>query len=217
MQTDEMFKKNRIVICELYHDFLHGADPNNQVNGHYLVIDSFQNFYEESETETDSDSESESNTINSDININSESDEESEEEDSLFEDEDNFEMLTLCVVLHRGKYQELMVTPRFVSTQHKTIRNYHHIVSNPLYIQPQIAECFYLQNHEFVCVLKTFWIRLIQRTWKRIYQERKNISQRRMTISSLKQRELTGRWPPGLNAMPSVYGMLNYLNLLVFP
>jgi len=206
---EQPFKKNRIVICELYHEYLHGTDNASQLNGQYLVIDTFNNFYEETDNESLSNTDTESNESES-----NESDSESNnDDDSLFE-EDNYEILSLCLQLHREKYQEMLVTPHFVSSRPKIIRNYINMIRNPLYIQPQIAECHYLINRECVCVLKTFWIRLVQRTWKRIYKERKEIFQRRRIISSLKHRELTGRWPHGLHVMPSVYGMLDYLNYI---
>jgi len=195
------FKKNRIVICELFHAYLHGTDNISELNGQFIVIDTFNNFYPEA---NDSDSSSSSD---------SDSDTESDDEDSLFE-EDNYEVLHLCIQLHREKYQEMLTIPGFISSKPKTIRNYVNIIRNPLYIQPQIAECHYLSNRECVCVLKTFWLRLVQRTWKRICKERKDIIQRRMLISSLKYREIRGRWPPGLNSMPSLYGMLSYLHYI---
>lgn len=44
-------------------------------------------------------------------------------------------------------------------------------------------------------VLKTHWIRIVQRTWKRIYRQRQEMWRKRMTISSLRHREITGKWP----------------------
>jgi hypothetical protein len=201
--------KNRIVICELFHEFLHGKDNAKEMYGHYLVVDSFANIYEqeeesdsEPEPESESDSESDSytevsNVLDSDIDS---------------EEEDNFSLLNLCLFLHREKYAELLQDPRFLSVRHKTIRNYHNIIRNPQFIQPHIAECFYLETNECVCVIKTFWLRLIQRTWKKIMQNKKDVLKKRKTISSLRYREIYGKWPPGLNSMPSIYGMLEYLN-----
>jgi len=203
--------KFRIVICELYHSFLHGTDNSSKLEGQILVIDTFRNFYNDPNSDSNSDSNSESDSsYNSDSDSDSDSFDANNDNDSLFE-EDNFDILTLCVELHREKYQELLETPRFLSTRHKIIRNYHHIVRQPYYIQPQIAECYYFHNKECVCVLKTFWIRLVQRTWKRICKERKSMIQRRTMISSLNHREIHGRWPEGLNVLPSIYGMLSYI------
>jgi hypothetical protein len=38
-------------------------------------------------------------------------------------------------------------------------------------IQPEIAECIILSGGEFVAILKTFWIRIIQRKWKKVFKK----------------------------------------------
>jgi len=52
---------------------------------------------------------------------------------------------------------------------HTYIRNYNHINKNILNIQ--IAEKVILKGGECVAILKTFWIRIIQRTWKKIFRK----------------------------------------------
>ena len=52
---------------------------------------------------------------------------------------------------------------------HPYIRNYNHINKNILNIQ--IAEKVILKGGECVAILKTFWIRIIQRTWKRVFRK----------------------------------------------
>jgi len=60
---------------------------------------------------------------------------------------------------------------------HKIVRNYKAIVSSNSYVKPEIAECIELPDHECVCIKKTFWLRLIQRAWKRVFKERQKIIQ----------------------------------------
>lgn len=57
-------------------------------------------------------------------------------------------------------------------------------------------------------VLKTFWIRLIQRTWKRIYQERCAVVKKRKSVVAQLYRQVHGKYPIGLNYLPSIHGML---------
>ena len=52
----------------------------------------------------------------------------------------------------------------------------------------------YYGDVELVATIKTFWLRLIQRKWKRIYKQRKHIIRERMRFGSLRQREMTGKW-----------------------
>jgi hypothetical protein len=93
--------------------------------------------------------------------------------------------------------------------KHYILKNYSNIISQPNYIKPEIAECIYLNSNECIAILKTFWIRLIQRKWKNIYKERQDILKLRCSYKSLKHRELTGRWPNNCCYYPRLRGMLN--------
>jgi hypothetical protein len=95
---------------------------------------------------------------------------------------------------------------------HNRIRNYRNIVSGEGYIKPEIAQCIYLQTQECVAILKTFWIRLIQRRWKNILAERKRVMEKRNNIISIMYREIYGNWPNGCLRYPRLRGMLSNLN-----
>jgi hypothetical protein len=82
--------------------------------------------------------------------------------------------------------------PRF--SRHPQIRNYKNIASKIDYIRPEIAECVYLSGDECVAVLKTFWLRLVQRTWKRIFQERCRMIERGSNTND--------------SSLPSIRGMM---------
>jgi hypothetical protein len=78
----------------------------------------------------------------------------------------------------------------------------------------EIAECIYLEPLGYcVGILKTFWIKIIQRTWKKIMKKRRDIMNIRKNISSLRYRELNGRWPSNCNDMPGLNGMLTFENV----
>lgn len=57
-------------------------------------------------------------------------------------------------------------------------------------------------------ILKTFWLRIVQRTWKRIFRERQEIWRKRMSLGSLRHRELRGRYPSHINSLPGLLGMM---------
>jgi len=57
-------------------------------------------------------------------------------------------------------------------------------------------------------IIKTFWLRIIQRKWKKIYREKMRVIELRKQWSSISHFEIWGRYPYGLNNMPSIYGML---------
>ena len=91
------------------------------------------------------------------------------------------------------------------------IINFNNIVSKNDYIRPQIAENIILESGHCICVIKTIWLKLIQRTWKKVFALRKTIIKRRCNINSLKTRELTGKWPENCRVYPQLQGMLRYL------
>jgi hypothetical protein len=59
----------------------------------------------------------------------------------------------------------------------------------------------------YTVIKKTFWLRLIQRTWKKICQRRKQILSNQNKINYIRQRELGVKQ----ECIPTLYGMLSYL------
>ena len=115
---------------------------------------------------------------------------------------------------YNERYDRLLSEPgsEILST-HLVIRNYKNIISSKTYIKPEIAECLYLNgDEEFVAIIKTIWIRLIQRTWKKIYNLRKEVLSKRCKIESFRYREIHGYWPHSCNHLPTISGMLSNLS-----
>jgi hypothetical protein len=100
---------------------------------------------------------------------------------------------------------------RDINIDHNIIRNYKNIVNKQTYYHPQIIEPIYLPSGEHICIIKTFWLKLIQRKWKKIFQEKKALWRRRASPSALFYKMIHGRWPDNCNHMPSIYGMLSDL------
>ena len=95
----------------------------------------------------------------------------------------------------------------------KNINNYSinsiRLLNNRLKLE--IAECIYLPSEHCVSILKTHWLRLIQRKWKKIYINRKQTIKLRCNPNSLKYREIHGKWPNNCVNYPSLRGMLSDL------
>ena len=85
---------------------------------------------------------------------------------------------------------------------HPTIRNYNKIIQEKNFIKIYIVFVDELPGNESVCYIKTFWIKLIQRRWKKIYKQRQDILKQRMLPKSIREREITGKWPKGLRIWP---------------
>lgn len=57
-------------------------------------------------------------------------------------------------------------------------------------------------------ILKTFWLKIIQRTWKKIYAKRKKVLFKRKQLNNIILREIKGNLNDGSDYYPSLYGML---------
>jgi hypothetical protein len=83
-------------------------------------------------------------------------------------------------------------------------------------IRTEIAECIILNSDHCVSILKTFWLRLVQRVWKKIYKERNNVIKKRSNPKSIFHREIFGRWPDDCLRFPTMRGMLQNLSRTSF-
>jgi hypothetical protein len=91
---------------------------------------------------------------------------------------------------------------------HKFIKNYENIITRPNYIKPEIGEIIHLPYGHTVCIIKTLWIKLIQRAWRKVYNIRTQMFKMRCQVQSLKYREVTGRWPENCRYFPTLQGLL---------
>ena len=174
-----MFKrKYNLVITELYNKKFHGFDHKSDPNvlGHYLIIYSYY--------------------TNNNIIINYFSD--THDYDYNFEE-------YLNIYKKKYKFIKKYSEKYNVILHHPIIRNYHKIITNQNYIQPQIAEKIYLAGDECVAIFKTFWLKIVQRCWKRVYKERKNILDKILRNPILL---INSQSNPKWNIkIPSIYGM----------
>ena len=79
-------------------------------------------------------------------------------------------------------------------------------------VNVEIAECLYLPSDHCVSIIKTHWLKLIQRTWKKIHRLRKHTIVMRSHPNALKYREIYGMWPNNCINYPSLRGMLSNLS-----
>lgn len=85
---------------------------------------------------------------------------------------------------------------------HPIINNYKAIISKSNNYKINIIEDEILSGEEHVAYIKTFWLKIIQRKWKKVYQERKEILKIRKTFRALREKEMTGKWPKGARTWP---------------
>jgi len=86
--------------------------------------------------------------------------------------------------------------------------NNYSVLYQGLVIQPQIMHLSIDENTMYNVTVKTFWIKMIQRNWKRVLQERKNlINKNNGIVKYIHNRERGIRQ----NSLPCLRGMLNHL------
>ena len=78
---------------------------------------------------------------------------------------------------------------------HPTIRAYRKIMFDKFLVEPQIVEKIYGPGDYCSVIIKTHYLRLIQRKWKNIYAERKRVIALRKQPSNILYRSIHGKWP----------------------
>ena len=188
-----------LMLCELHYPIIHGKthDSDKNIETHYLVYDRFDptsgvsycdlDQYQEYDTDTEYETDSDDDPIN------------------ISKIDDSIEFLQNFYL------SDEMRRISNLNGNHPTIRNYHNIVLRQNYIKPEIGQYIILPTQEAIAILKTFWIRIIQRKWKKIFQDRKNILSKRCNIFNLSSRQIYGRWPEKYITLPGLKGMLSDL------
>jgi len=181
-QINTKSAKYNLIICELHHPYIHGKTDESDANieSHYLVVGRYDGVTGVTLYEHQDDDLNDLSVIN----IN-----------------DAIEGFTSYY------YQAQHILNRRLP-KHPIIRNFANIVTRAGYIRPEIAECIELSTLETIAILKTFWIRIIQRTWKKICKQRQQVRNSRIQISALLFREIHGKWPQNCCYMPTLRGML---------
>jgi hypothetical protein len=182
-----------LMVCELHNPHIHGKTEDSCINieNHYLVYDVFN-------------AKTNISYLSTCVNEAITSDDDSSDDD---DETDKPVYMKNIIKLLRENYANL-----HTSYKHPTIRNYKHIIAKPDYIKPEIGVYMLLPTQEAVAILKTFWLRIIQRKWKKVCKEQQAILINRRNINSLHIRETTGKWPSEYRNLPGLRGMLCELN-----
>ena len=85
---------------------------------------------------------------------------------------------------------------------HPFIKNYKSITNDDKYIKLDIVKVDNLTGNETVGYLKTFWLRVVQRRWKKVFKERERILKIRQHPKSRMHFRSFGKWPKGAEHWP---------------
>jgi hypothetical protein len=106
--------------------------------------------------------------------------------------------------VYRNRMKETQLLE--LDTKHPSLRSY-----NQKYIRLEIIQADVLNpGTEHVAYLKTFWLRIVQRCWKRVFKARKELMLKRSNIKAIQERQRTGQWSKELREYPLF--RLNLLN-----
>jgi len=193
--------KLSLVFCELHNKKIHGftEDSSPDIQSHYLVTEKIQvselyetDLCEVADADADADAVADADTYDG--------------YDVDYDDDDE------CAAMDLNEYSKSQkhiysLLPKSVKHSDQ-IRNYDFIMNHASTSSPQIAQCITLSGDECVAIIKTFWIRWIQRRWKNVYKKRMQVINKRQAYASLIYRERHGKWPIACDRMPSLNGML---------
>ena len=167
-----------------------------------VSTDSEDDLDEDLEDDTDSEDTDEDTNTNTDTDTDTNTDTDT---DLNKIKESVFYNTSFFLKMYKSKYTNLNNNMK----THSIIRNYKQIIAQQNYIQLHIAKVIYLSGSECVAILKTFWIKIIQRTWKKIYIKRCTVIALRKLPISLFYRETYGKWSDNCLYLPSLQGLLS--------
>ena len=64
-------------------------------------------------------------------------------------------------------------------------------------------------DNEYQVIRKTYWLRLVQRHWRNVFQQQQNVIKIRKSMKNIRHRELYGSNMYGGNSLPILRGMLS--------
>ena len=224
--SDEQAKHPRYVgIVEFFHPRIHGYSNINKLLNHYIVFCSKNFLLNESDCEDEyssaSDYDDPADAPISDTESETDSESESDSESASESDQvmvNQALSITNYAIKNEIEYLKdirIMCLSAYNTIESnsgkplklKAIKNYQTIIRSSRYMQPEIFEKVYID--EICCaVIKTFWIRIVQRSWKRVFKERARIEALRRTIKAILYWQMTGRWPENCAYMPGIRHMI---------
>ena len=90
----------------------------------------------------------------------------------------------------------------FYNNNYKDIIDMINEEQNLTHYKLDIVKCETLSGLEQVGYIKTFWLKIVQRRWKKVYKERQDLLKKRSSIIALQERQQTGQWPKHLRQWP---------------
>jgi len=212
-------------LVELYHKNIHGfySSDYKELLNHYIVFCSRNFLLNKTDCQ---DEPSYAGEYHHTSLSDTESETESETDSEIEPNTDNTSNQGFCLSYHAiiNEFEYLKSARRMCLSAYqnieniigkplkrKSIRNYQKIVKHHSYLQPEIFEKVYI-DERCCAIIKTFWIKIVQRSWKRVFKERVKIKALRRRPSAIIHLQRTNKWPDDCAYMPSIRHMTGLLS-----
>jgi len=173
---------------------------------------------DDSSTEYDTDT-TDTETVEEDeiIYLDNEEDEVADIEEQLYREETSEQLngkYFIGCYKHQPQENNLLFVNRiypstFIKFSGKTISKYFFWYSSipvPKYPSVEILQLQVLPDDTYVAVVKTYYIKIIQRAWKKVYKQRQEYIYERMRLETIRNYEIGKRTCP--HSFPELDGLL---------
>lgn len=161
-----------------------------------------------------------SDDTNSDVDSNYDSDDENMLEDIYFHEEEflNSEKVDNHYYIGINKvsddkqyilYANAITNHTFFRYDIKHVT--HYLQEYSIFACPSnmdVMKLSILDDYTYSVILKTYWLRIIQRHWKKIYSQRLAAIKKRAQLQARMYFEIHGRYPDNSYIIPTIHGML---------
>lgn len=86
------------------------------------------------------------------------------------------------------------------------IEQYLDYNNSPVHID--IMQLHISEDLTYNVVLKTFWLKIVQRTWRKIFKQRQKIIQMRKSVNTQEYNRLNGKYPSHMKYLPEYSGSI---------
>ena len=228
--TNQAITDNDITTCSM------GYRDRNISNNYSLSSNSSNNSQSESSSSSSNDSQIIALTSLSDSAYENDSDEDSEfyeldnydennQIDAIYQaDKDHLDADKTDGCYYVGIYKHISSSGNFLfvnSVSGSTFTNYsldniqEYLHSYSIMLrrcsEVEIMQ-LYIRKEVYYVVVKTYWLRIIQRVWKRKYQQYVERQHKKTLPQNMRYREIHGKYPNELNYLPKIRGILSHYN-----
>ena len=199
----------------LIHAIIH-TNTNMNANALTLLPNAEFSFVENSDirienTMTDTESEYDSDDELDDIELAETEFDEADKEDGKY---------YLGVQFTFRSLQKIMMNcsisvPTFLTQEYSRVIEYLNSISSFYFHsdnQLDILQLHITDHAEYTVVIKTHWLRIVQRRWRKVFRQRNAIFAKRASVQNQEYFRTHGRYLPGSHTLPTIHGMLHDLS-----